>query len=75
MATPAARRTFGQLLKQGYDEIPEIYASTVMGLIGIGLGCVGVYRYNKNDGDNRRYKQLYTIMRPDDPRVKKIIRD
>ncbi|XP_046971076.1 uncharacterized protein LOC125072782 [Vanessa atalanta] len=75
MAVPATRRTIGQLLQQAWTEIPEIVATTGMGLIGIALGGIAVRNYYQNDGDNRRYKKVYVIMRPDDPRVAKIRKD
>lgn len=75
MAAPVARRTMGQLLKQGWTEIPEVIASTGLALVGVALGGIACYNYSKNDGDNRRYKQVYVIMRPDDPRVSKIKKD
>ncbi|XP_028039488.1 uncharacterized protein LOC114249960 [Bombyx mandarina] len=68
----ASRKSLGQLIQQGWNEIPEIFASTGLGLVGIGLGVLGAYNYVKNDGDNRRYKGTYVVMRPDDPRVKLI---
>lgn len=75
MAATASRRTLGQLLKQGYHEIPEVITSTGIGLVGIGLGYWGCYNYVKSDGDNRRYKMTYVVMRPDDPKVKTIKKD
>lgn len=75
MASVAPRRTLSQLIRQGWNEIPEIFASTGLGLVGIVLATVGCYNYSKNDGDNRRYKHVYVIMRPDDPRVQKIRKD
>ncbi|XP_050684769.1 uncharacterized protein LOC126979488 [Leptidea sinapis] len=75
MAAIGTRRTLSQLIKQGYQEIPEIFASTALGLVGIGLGAYSCYRYVKNDGDNRRYKQVFIVMRPDDPRVQKLRKD
>ncbi|XP_032510878.2 uncharacterized protein LOC116765515 [Danaus plexippus] len=72
MAAPATSRTIGQLLKQGWNEIPEILASTGLAVVGIAMGTIGCYNYVKSDGDNRRYKNIYVIMRPDDPRVEKI---
>ncbi|XP_026752498.1 uncharacterized protein LOC113512780 [Galleria mellonella] len=75
MAAPASRVTIGQLLKQGWNEIPEILATTGLAFVGIGLATIGCYNYTKNDGDNRRYKMTYVIMRPDDPRVQKIRKD
>lgn len=74
-ARAASRRTLGQLLKQGWQEIPEVIASTGVAFIGIGLATLGCYNYVKTDGDNRRYKNTYVIMRPDDPKVQKIRKD
>lgn len=71
----ASRRSLGQLLQQGWNEIPEVLASTGMAFAGIGLGILGCYNYAKNDGDNRRYKMTYVVMRPDDPRAKLIRKD
>lgn len=71
-ARAASRRTLGQLLKQGWHEFPEVVASTGVAFIGIGLATAGCYKYAKTDGDNRRYKNTYVIMRPDDPKVQKI---
>lgn len=68
----ASRRSLGQLLQQGWTEIPEVLATTGIALVGVGLGIAGCYNYAKSDGDNRRYKQTYVVMRPDDPRVKLI---
>lgn len=31
-----------------------------MALIGFGLGGIGVYKYIQTDGDNKRYKTVYT---------------
>ncbi|XP_068629017.1 uncharacterized protein NdufA3 [Battus philenor] len=75
MAAPATRRTLGQLLQQGWNEIPEVIGSTGLAVVGIVLGIVGVRNYIARDGDNKRYKQVYVIMRPDDPRVAKIRKD
>ncbi|KAJ0181427.1 hypothetical protein K1T71_003512 [Dendrolimus kikuchii] len=71
-AGAASRRTIGQLIQQGWNEIPEILATTGVALVGIGLATIGCYNYVKNDGDNKRYKSTYVILRPDDPRVKLI---
>lgn len=71
----ASRRSLGQLLKQGWNEIPEVIGSTGMALVGVALATVGCYNYVKQDGDNRRYKSNYVVMRPDDPRVKLIRKD
>lgn len=75
MAANASRRSLGQLLQQGWTEIPEILASTGLALVGIGFGVVGCYNYIQRDGDNRKYKNMYVIMRPDDPKAKLIRKD
>lgn len=71
----ASRRTLGQLIQQGWNEIPEILASTGLAIAGIGMATVGCYNYVKMDGDNRRYKMTYVVMRPDDPKVQTIRKD
>lgn len=60
------------LFKRGWNEIPEVIASSFMGLVGLGIGAAALINYQNKDGDNRRYKMEYTVYRPDDPRVKKI---
>lgn len=73
MATsPAASRGLVALFKRGWNEIPEIVGSSVVALIGAGLGVFGVWNYYAKDGDNRRFKSTIVIYRPDDPRVKTI---
>ncbi|KPJ17807.1 hypothetical protein RR48_06613 [Papilio machaon] len=62
-------KTLSGLIRRGWWEIPEIMASSCMAAIGIVLGIVGVYNYEKRNGDNKEYKSVYMIMRPDDPRV------
>lgn len=71
----ASRKTLGQLLQQGWHEIPEVLATTGVALVGVALGVVGCYNYVNNDGDNKRYKTSYVVLRPDDPRVKLIRKD
>lgn len=63
------------LFKKAWNEIPEIVGSSFMGLIGVGLTTIGLYTYYKNDGDNRRYKFDYTVIRHDDPRAAKVRKD
>ncbi|XP_060810343.1 uncharacterized protein LOC132904346 [Amyelois transitella] len=74
-AVNTSRRTIGQLLKQGWTEIPEVIASTGMALLGVGIGFYSCHLYEKDNGDNKRYKLTYVIMRPDDPKVKLIRKD
>ncbi|CAO1396467.1 unnamed protein product [Diamesa hyperborea] len=75
MASTAANKTLVGLIKRGWNEIPEVVGSSVVGLVGIGLAGIGLVNYYRKDGDNRRYKHTYVVMRPDDPRVSKIRQD
>lgn len=75
MAAHAGRRTLRQLFQQGWTQIPEVIASSGLAVVGLVLGTYACYDYVKKDGDNRRYKKIYVIMRPDDPRVAKIRKD
>lgn len=59
----------------GWNEIPEVVGSSVVALVGIGLAGIGLVNYYRKDGDNRRFKHTYVVMRPDDPRVAKIRQD
>lgn len=68
----ASRRTLGQLLQQGWTEIPEVLATTGLAVVGCAMATIGCYNYTKMDGDNRRYKSTYVILRPDDPKAKLI---
>ncbi|KDR15806.1 uncharacterized protein LOC110833242 [Zootermopsis nevadensis] len=63
------------VFKQGWNEIPEIIATTALAVFGLGLGVVGLYNYYSKDGDNRRYKVDYIVYRPDDPRAAKVKND
>jgi hypothetical protein len=47
------------VFKKGWDEIPEVVATTALAVFGLSLGAVGLYKYYSNDGDNRRYKCDY----------------
>ena len=49
--------------------------SAALGIVGLGMTAVGLYRYYKNDGDNRKYKMTYVVYRPDDPRAAKVHKD
>ncbi|XP_058448474.1 uncharacterized protein LOC131428502 [Malaya genurostris] len=70
-----ASRGLTALFKRGWNEIPEVIGSSVMAVIGIGLTIIGAVGYYSKDGDNRRYKLDYVVMRPDDPRAAKIRKD
>lgn len=74
-ASPVVRRGAVALLKQGWNEIPEVVGSSVVALVGIGLAGIGLYNYYSKDGDNRRYKMSYVVMRPEDPRAASVRKD
>lgn len=74
-ANAQASRGLVALFKRGWNEIPEVVGSSVMAVIGIGLAGIGLVRYYANDGDNRKYKSSYIVMRPDDPRAIKVHKD
>lgn len=69
MAAAQSSRGVANLLKRGWNEIPEVIGSSFMALVGVGLGLTGLYIYNQKDGDNRKHKFEYIVVRPDDPRA------
>ncbi|XP_059483447.1 uncharacterized protein LOC132201352 [Neocloeon triangulifer] len=72
MAAKASQTGLMALWKRGWSEIPEVMGSSVMAVIGLTMGVIGLKHYYDNDGDNRKYKNVYTVYRPDDPRVQNI---
>ncbi|KAK8380153.1 hypothetical protein O3P69_016653 [Scylla paramamosain] len=72
MAASAGRRTLAQLYRQGWNEIPEVMASSYIMVLGLGLMGLSAYTYIKKDGDKKKYRFTYTVYRPDDPRVETI---
>lgn len=70
-----ATKTSVSLLKRGWNEIPEVLGGTFMALIGIGLGCTGLAIYKSKDGDNRKHKFEYVVVRSDDPIAKTVRKD
>lgn len=75
MAAAPARKGLAGLLKQGWNEIPEVIGSSAVALVGVVLGVAGAVNYYSKDGDNRRYKSTYVVIRPDDPRAAKVRTD
>lgn len=57
------------LLIRGWNEIPEIVGTTAIAIVGLGFGAYATYRHTQM-GNKSRYKQHFTIMRPDDPRTR-----
>lgn len=74
MAT-AQSRGLVALFKRGWNEIPEIIGSSFMALVGIGLGVTALYNYYSKDGDNRRHKLEYTVVRHDSPEAARVRKD
>lgn len=63
------------LIKRGWHEIPEVMGSGVLALVGLGISAWSLNLYYAKDGDNRRYKEQYTVYRHDDPRAEKVRKD
>ncbi|XP_026804813.1 uncharacterized protein LOC113548237 [Rhopalosiphum maidis] len=57
------------IFRQAMHEMPLITICSPFCIVGLGLIVYHTYRYDKNDGNNRKYKLKYTLYRPDDPRV------
>lgn len=72
MSAPVARQGINALWKRGWNEIPEVMGSGLYAVLGVFLGSFGLYKYYARDGDNRKYKAFYVVMRPDDPRAAKV---
>lgn len=72
---PAARRGLVGLLKQGWNEIPEVLGATAGGLVGIAISCVALKIYYSKNLDNRRFKLIPVVVRPEDPRAKQVRTD
>lgn len=71
----APSRGLVSLFKKGWNEIPEIIGSSFMGILGTIILSGAVYHYYQKDGDNRRYREVYTVIRHDDPKVAKVRTD
>lgn len=68
----AANGRFVSLLKQGWNEIPEILVAGSVALVTMAMSGFGIRYYYKNDLFNKKYKLYPVYMRPDDPRVAKV---
>lgn len=79
MSTAAAASKYGKgfmgTLKKAWDERPELVGSGIIGVLSLGVGILSLNYYYKNNKDNRKYKQHYTVYRHDDPRVATIRQD
>lgn len=68
--TPLAR--VQALWRRGWVEIPEIMASAGIGALGVCLSIVGYIRKESQGGWSQKYMLRPMILRPDDPRLKKV---
>ncbi|XP_055388181.1 uncharacterized protein LOC129616583 [Condylostylus longicornis] len=74
-AAGPARNGLTGLLKQGWNEIPDVVGGSVLAVVGLVLGTIGVSRYYSLDMDNRKYKIGFVVMRPEDPKAAKVHKD
>lgn len=74
-ANAAVRSGTISLFKRGWNEIPEIMGSSCLALVGVAMGFTGLYIYSSKDGNNRKHKFEYIVIRPDDPRAKLVRTD
>lgn len=66
MSAAAPSRGIVGLFKRGWNEIPEIVASGILGLVGIGI-TIYACRKDIQRGPYRPNKLSYTVIRDDDP--------
>ncbi|GAB6025936.1 hypothetical protein CHUAL_011905 [Chamberlinius hualienensis] len=71
MAAAKYGKGFMGLLKQGWNEIPEILGSSVVGLIGVAFMMYGVHLQSEKH-HIKTYRAVYTVYRDDDPRVEEL---
>ncbi|CAM1302947.1 Uncharacterised protein g3417 [Pycnogonum litorale] len=60
------------IIKQGLHEVPDLYVTFLVTASGLTFGGVAIYMYDKQEKYKRRFRDRYTVFRPDDPRVKNI---
>ncbi|XP_073999470.1 NADH:ubiquinone oxidoreductase subunit A3 [Rhodnius prolixus] len=60
------------LLKRAWHEIPGVMGSTVMGLLGLGIGTFALCKYDVKRIP--KYKMDYIVYRSDDPKAKTVVR-
>lgn len=60
-------------LRRGFKEVPELMLCGVLGAIGWGYGALMFASYyNSKNEFIKPYKNRYTVIRPDDPRAKRV---
>lgn len=70
MATVSGKMV--SLFKQAMNEIPEVVLSGVAATVAASIAYVKICNDHANGAENKRYKTLPVLMRPDDPRVAKV---
>lgn len=67
----ASNRGLVALFRRGWHEIPEIIGASFMGIVGLGFAGAALKIYYDKDGDFRRHKLQYTVIRHDDPEAQR----
>ncbi|XP_075225659.1 NADH:ubiquinone oxidoreductase subunit A3 [Lycorma delicatula] len=60
------------LWKQGWCEIPEVMATSLLAFGSFFLALHGLNRIKRDKLEDKRYRFDYVVYRDDDPRVKRI---
>lgn len=71
----ASTNRVAAMFKQGWNEIPELMLAGILSMFAMAGGFYKLHTIQNTDVMNKKYKLLYTIMRPDDPRVARIRKD
>ncbi|XP_044752836.1 uncharacterized protein LOC123312456 [Coccinella septempunctata] len=64
-----------RVLRKLWNEKPELVGSSFMGVLGVVLIAETCRRYVKENKHNRRYRETYTVIRHDDPKVATLRKD
>lgn len=60
------------LFKQAMNEIPEVVLSGAAAMIVAGIAYAKIRYDYSHGGQNKRYKLIPVLMRPDDPRAAQV---
>lgn len=62
-------------LRKLWNEKPELVGSSFMALVGVAIMAETCRIYFRDNKDNRRYREKYTVIRHDDPRASTLRQD